>query len=360
MHTKEPKVTIGVLALFLLTNMCAKGNQKPEMKSSIWIYGTLLLVVSAMIKPNIALMYAVPFFLIGMFLFNGPSLIKRLAFIAFSSVSLLLSMIVWTRFASSMLAEYDPRSIWTPSSETFSWYFGSLSQYRDFLSLDWEILYRLLPNLGGIGLFFIAILGLAFIDNSLRKFSVFISTGIFISWTIFINLNVVHDYYQIPAVPFLVMLISIGLHGWVTMFRERRKVTSGYGSHVPWVAVLLSILLSYEFVASSKFETDLVRTQKDPTALAREVARYTSDKKGLIIGFGMTHDPTILYQSNRRGFLLYEQWYETEVEYLYDQDLESFCYLVSKDEELDDIAASVLAKFPDATQISRHVYSLCK
>ncbi len=352
--------TFGILALYLVINLWAKGNQKPELKSSIWIYATVLLVISAMIKPNIALMYTVPMFLILIFSFKGPSFTRRLVFIVLSSMSLLLSMAVWTRFASSKLAEYDPRSIWLPSADTFTWYFGSLSQYRDFLSLDWEILYRLLPNLGGSVLFFLAIIGLVQINNPLRKFSIFIFTGIFISWTIFINLNVVHDYYQIPAIPLLVMLISIGLHGWVTIFREKFKVSSGYISHVPWIAVMLSILLSYQFVDSARLDTELVRTQKGPTALSREVARYTSEKQGLIIGFGMTHNPTTLYQSNRRGFLLYEQWYETEVEYLFDQNLENFCYLVSQDEELDSIATSVLAKFPDATQISRHVYSLCK
>jgi hypothetical protein len=312
-----------------------------------------------MIKPNVALMYTVPVFLTGIFSFNRTSLRRRFVYVVISGLTLLLFIVIWTKFTSSKIAEQDPRSIWIPSSETFSWYFGTFTQYCDFLRLDLEILCRLLPNLGGVALFFIAILGLVFIENPLKKFSVFIATGIFISWSIFINLNVVHDYYQIPAVPLMVMLISIGLHGWVSMFRERIKVSSRYLSHVPWIAILLSILLSYQFVGSARSETNLVRTRKGPTSLALEVARNTSDKKGLIIGFGMTHNPTIFYQSNRRGFLLYEKWYQTEVEYLYNQDLESFCYLVSKEEELDSIAASVLAKFPDATQVSRHVYRLC-
>jgi hypothetical protein len=320
-------------------------------------YGFVVpILIAAAIKPNIAFMYLVPICWI-LFRYSSSKELSRFTPIFYLLFSSALVVVAWSKYASAGINSEDARSIWYFSSETATWYFGSLSQYINMPINLIHIFYRLFIQIGGYQFVIVAILGLVFARRDIRAIALSSVTGILLSVGLFVNLNRVHPYYLIPAVPLLLIAIGLGIAGWQTSLRKSGKFTVSAN----WItALIISCALLIPVLIPGDLRDAFHSTQKvkNTSKLSSEIRSLVKPNE-LIIGFNMTHDPTFLYQSSRKGFLVDSSQYPKEMKFLAKQDPQIFCYVVDQTGEFGPQAQQVIGRYPGAKRISEHIWDLC-
>jgi hypothetical protein len=346
---------LAISALYVVwkSGLDTENSQKLLTRSYLFL---VPLSLTAAVKPNIAFMYLLPISWV-IFQFKGRNLRKNILLIGFTWVLSGAVVGAWSKYSSSGIDFNDPRSIWYFHKDTFEWYFASQSQYLDLTSNLWLIFSRLSFQIGGTFFVALSLCGLVFAAKYERKLAVAGLVGATLSTGIFLNLNVVHSYYIIPAAPLVILGIGIGISGW---FRHSLK----FGIEQRIVAIATASIVVITILTPAIIPGDLNRyfqsTQKikNTSKIALEV-RSKVEPNELIIGFNMTHNPSILYQSGRKGFLVYSGDYPGELKFLADQDPKLFCAVVDKTGEFGPEAQQVIAGYPDAKRVSKHVWDLC-
>ena len=114
-------------------------------------------------------------------------------------------------FQSSLYPGSDPRHVWDLNSAIYSWDFGTRTQYAQLPMHLMEIYGRLSRTLSTpLVVFLIVVVTIALNPRTIRTILYMLSASlIFVS--IFINLNLVHDYYQIPVATIFSTLVGIGI-----------------------------------------------------------------------------------------------------------------------------------------------------
>ena len=118
----------------------------------------------------------------------------------------------WTQYVSKLYPLSDPRSVWSINTSTYRWYFGSKEQYSNLPQEVLKVLEATLKTSIGLNLFILILLFTLF--SGKLSLQVILITLMNIGYVgIFINLNLVHTYYQIPVylMTTVVMLFSIGI-----------------------------------------------------------------------------------------------------------------------------------------------------
>ena len=313
------------------------------------------ILIAAAIKPNIALMYLVPICWI-LFRYSSSKELSRFTPICYLLFASALVVIIWSKYASAGINSEDPRSIWYFSSETATWYFGSLSQYVDMPLNLIHIFYRLFFQIGSYPFVIVSILGLVFAVSETRAIAISSVTGILLSVGLFINLNRVHIYYPIPTVPLLLIAIGLGIAGWQTKLCKSDKLTVS----VNWItALIISCALLIPVLIPGDNRDRFQSTQK-----VKKISKLSSDIRSivksneLIIVFHTTHDPTFLYQSSRKGFIVSASD-PKEMKFLADQDPKIFCWAVDLTGDFGVEEQQVIRRYPGAKRISEHIWDLC-
>jgi hypothetical protein len=348
---------MGVSALYLVWKAFAVNNLSLMKMTIFRRYAFMIpILIATAIKPNIALMYLVPICWI-LFRYSSSQKLFRLAPISYVLFSSALVVVVWSHYASAGVDSGDPRSIWYFSSETATWFFGSLSQYINMPLNLIHIFYALFFQLGSYPFVVAAILGLTSAAREIRAIALSSLTGILLSVGLFVNLNRVHPYYLIPAVPLLLIAIGFGIAGWQNLLRKSGKSTVS----VSWMTALtVSCVLLIPVFMPGYLRDAFQSTQKvkNISKLSSEIRSIVKPNE-LIIGFNMTHDPTFLYQSDRKGFLVDSNQYPKEMKFLSKQNPKIFCYVVDQTGEFGVEAQQVIARYPGAKRISLHIWDLC-
>src|SRR5690606_21565947 len=100
------------------------------------------------------------------------------------------------------------------------WYFGSLYQ-RTLPELWLQISSRILHEVSGIFGLALSVTGLIiYPKNRGYYFGLFWLTGSLIYLNIFYNLNVIHNYYQIPFIAPFSILIALGIYGIYSKIKQ--------------------------------------------------------------------------------------------------------------------------------------------
>jgi hypothetical protein len=171
----------------------------------------IFLSLGSMIKPSHAILTFC--FSISIIFFTNVKKIKNQSKTIFSLILVItagtISGLIWTDTVNRQYEITDPRHIWSLNNSTKNWYFGTKEQYQNALPETWSLINQTLQSSLGTYLFVIAIIVSMFhLKSSIS--SLMILVGIILYISIFINLNLIHAYYQIPVYLGLTCLILIG------------------------------------------------------------------------------------------------------------------------------------------------------
>jgi hypothetical protein len=259
---------------------------------------------------------------------NGPSFValRRLLYPAAVIGIPLVVGLAWAHYAD-VVKEENPFGAQLTSKALTVWNFGSMIQKLDFETwrlVVWERSFR--SNAGGL-LGVLLLLLPWFGRREHRRFAwlSLAALGLFVlPVLIFTNLHIVHEYYQVACVPFLLAALAIVIGGWL-------KASSGTMGIVP--VVTLAITLSNIAFFNSSYGAVVARTldELDPRSVqAYNVGRYLRDHSrpstGLVI-FGQDYSSEIAFQAQRKTmtvppwFKEYDQLWKKPQSYLGDVEL---------------------------------------
>lgn len=290
---------------------------KQHYDKCFWIFIVLSFFFSTLIKPSIGFLYLAWLILFNLMIkknktkFNIVDINKILPPIVGCGIGLACYMI-WTRTFANSLDQNDPRHGWLLNDNNFSFYFGSKDQYLNFWTYFFEIGNRLLPaTLGYVGIVII-------LTSTLTKLNPLAISGLVsvsISVYIFINLNYVHDYYQIAIVPILFVAFFISLN---QIFVGKAAYQKYY-----YAVLSLTIILTFTFNTSKGYVKSLWNRPWVPPIMLEIVDSIPKGKEFICIGCGETPYYSYLmksetYMANSFSDLKYaiEQNFVPDYEYI--------------------------------------------
>lgn len=252
---------------------------------------SIFCLLALLIKPPYVFYWMLP---LGLVLYSEKA-IKWFMPYTFLFILSLILFYLWQRHAHLINSQSpDLHYILGYRRMTMSagWYFGTWTQRVDLYSY-WVLFKRGLFEVAGIGGISFLIVGLFQIRKQLNSNLIFIwLVAVIIFVLTFFNLNLVHNYYQIPLLAPAALLCSLGI----------RKITSIYSIKKAYlVSIFIGLNLLYSF-------TTYYTIPKDEIEIANKIEKYT-DKNDLVIVTNNTMDcrnPKILYRAHRKGWSVNE------------------------------------------------------
>ena len=215
-------------------------------------------------------------------------------FISFLPVLLptVLSYLVWRNWSSSHYPQGDPRRIWSVTRENYSWYFGSLDQYKSVIGNLYAILERFTGGRWGVLIFLVTII--VFLSSNLNLMTkIGIPLVYFLYLLKLLNLNVVHNYYQIPILFSYGSVMILGFQKICSVFPKHKKIRR------PAVLFLAVLLFVTQIVGGE-------REQYIEMAKDREVAGASclgAEKSRNLVTF-QAEDPSVFYNCGLASFMI--------------------------------------------------------
>jgi 4-amino-4-deoxy-L-arabinose transferase-like glycosyltransferase len=178
-------------------------------------------------------------------------------------------------------------------NDNFNWYFGKL-EHR-FIARSWTtLIHRFLYDVSGgfIGLTLVVI-GLisSFYYKTNPVFKLWF-LGSLVYFFIFFNLNVIHNYYQIPFLPVVSVFISIACVKIVEQFKIGKLL-------------IVSLLLIGVFYQSIIFaEKEYFKIDEEQHIIGDYISKNTSEQDLVLVSVNglSVHCPNILYRAKRNGW----------------------------------------------------------
>ena len=206
---------------------------------------------------------------------------------------------IWWIIKSKQINAMAPNWDFIPGYRKFDdnskWYFGYF-EHR-FILRSWQTLFDRLMNdlcagFMGAGVFIIglciSILSKKYIQLWLWFF------GVILYLLVFFNLNVIHNYYQIPFVPLISICMAIGI-GFLSDFFAFKNSK-----------ILIKLFLLLVLCASgvSYSENKFFKREIIYENIANAIKDNTNDKDLLIVSCGglSVHCPIILHRAKRNGW----------------------------------------------------------
>lgn len=174
------------------------------------------------------------------------------------------------------------------------WYFGTWDQ-RQYTILWNRVLDRLFFEILGYTGTVLMTLGLIIGKWTRQKWFAFLwLLGALIYWFIFFNLNIVHNYYQIPFIAPFAIFMAAGLI-WLGGIVQKKWIQIG-------VVILVLFTLFFEnlyYVSTNYFET-----KEDFYSIANAIHQTTEKEDIVVISHGglTPQCPILLHYSDRHGF----------------------------------------------------------
>lgn len=200
-----------------------------------------------------------------------------------------LSTYIYGLFQSSLYPPSDPRNVWDLTTTPKSWYFGSLTQYEHLLTHDSEIYGRLARTIMSPTVIVLILIYGLLVHRKYRKTLVTMILASIFYVSIFLNVNLVHDYYQIPVATVLSLSIGFILVKFVTKFNRK------------WLIVFMLSVFTFAVTLPDQTARTYVRelfarTHQTPGCPSPAVVQSP------VIQIG-NDDPEYLYACNLMGFI---------------------------------------------------------
>lgn len=262
----------------------ARKKEKFAGKTRDYLLALFFTVVALLLKPH-ALFFLLP---IGYLVFQafGWNALKKwqLYFFAIVSVAPLLAWRVW-------MLQY-PEGI--PANE---WLFnGNGIRFRPsfFRWIFYERLTKLISGYVGVLLLAAGLLQLRKTKDWLFFACFFLSSLVYVS--VIATGNVQHDYYQIPTIPSIAILMALGSY-----FLWNWKLKS-----LPVGKVVLVMIICSSFYFGWNIVKDYFNINNRSLIAAGEAVQKLTPKDALVI-VNYNGDSSAIYQTDRKGWASYEK-----------------------------------------------------
>lgn len=236
----------------------------------------------------------------------------RFKWFLFRSPLFLLSGILlyaWVRYShnvNTQIPDWDFIPNFNKFTDMSYWYFGNMHQR--LLGSNWmligERIYSEVLSVTGTILF---LTGLIFTRKSAHyKWSLLLLVGTIIYVCIFFNLNVMHNYYQIPFTLCCAVFMAMGVQ-WI-LDNLSENTTSRFA--------LLSVLLGLVFFESMQYsESNYYKTHKETRKVAQAIREFTDRDDAVIVCYGglTPQCPLILQEAGRYGWSIPVQDFTPEL-----------------------------------------------
>lgn len=208
----------------------------------------------------------------------------------------LLPFLLWTNFTTDLYQKNDSRFIWTTSSANYAWYFGSSEQYKQFasyVSLVFERYFTTVINLSF--LIVLTIFVLYFIKKPLTLLAI-IMLGFFYVFVL-INLNVIHDYYQIPLLLISGLILSLA----AVLLRNKLEKEPARFFSIIFTVLLLTSFSNFSSEAGKALYKDLYLKPKANISSCPSTIAISEPILTLQV-----ENPALLYHCNLKSFMVVE------------------------------------------------------
>lgn len=265
-----------------------------RMKSRILVLLTVVIMtVVALVKSPYILIILLP----ALFLLIHE---KKFRWILSNFYFFLLPVIAlyfWVSYSKHINAS-APDWSFIPNYNNFTnmwyWYFGTWDQRMNLY--NWETVgFRILREVTGYTGLVLCLIGLMYSDTKDGKNWVFWLLGSTIIYVlVFFNLNVIHNYYQLPFVVSLGILMAMGIQ---YIMNRLKSIASPFYS-----ATLLCAIFTIESVTYA--ETNYYTVNKEVNEVAEIIRENTKKDDSIIVSYGglTPQCPIVLQPANRFGW----------------------------------------------------------
>ena len=255
------------------------------------------------------------------------------------------SLFMWIQYSKSVNAKI-PDWQFIPNFNKFTdmsyWYFGTMQQR--YVLENWSLLGERIYTeiLGAIGAI-IGLVGVLFYRKSdAYKWSWFLLLGTVIYVCIFFNLNIKHNYYQLPFTFPLAVFMAMGTH-WISNRLANNKRS---GNVLTLIISGLIIFQSFQFA-----ETNYYSVHRESKKVAAEIKQFSSRDDGIIVCYGglTPQCPLILQEAQRYGWSIPIKDFTPEI-----------AYQLYKDAGATKLAIYQYGYFPEGAMRSFYEYMTVK
>ncbi len=278
-------------------------DQRPQLRSVfmflLWMtLGMLQKITTALpVMIVLSLLIAIMHFKnFGLHLFSWQKIIHVL--VAFAVPVIIAGL--WSYYAD-IVRQHNTLGLEMTSKKLIAWNFGTIHQRLDLeviRAIIWDSVF--VRNLGGMAGLLILSTAL-FLGQRRTKTFLLISLILFLlPIEMFINLNIVHDYYQTSSTLFIIGGLSIAI---VDLLQKIKMQKSNTILIMTLVFVILN-LYSYKetyWVLIDNLSNSLNKSANQTLLISNILASYTPPDSAVVI-FGMDWDSEIAYYSGRKSF----------------------------------------------------------
>jgi len=230
-------------------------------------------------------------------------------------------MILWQQHANFVNEKHFNTDVY-PFRELYSavvvklrpfntWYFGDIAQRLDidnYLIIMQRIFKEILSI---IGIFFLVAGFIALIKKKIAAFFLIWLFSVLLSTLLFFNLNIIHNYYQLPLTAILAIFCGAGVTFLINLF-QNRKVAFAVATFFMSFYLFMSYSIAAkffekkyylievgEFIDSSVDKTAMIATAQPGDALWSPELMYYSDRRGFDVPHYRLDEDMIRYLSGK-------------------------------------------------------------
>ena len=217
---------------------------------------------------------------------------KSLNFLIFYSIAgaTVFFALLWSHWENNLYPLGDPRHLWATSSDNFKWYFGSNIEYRNLVKNVFQIIKSLLSTTNLVFYFFI---GVVLLMRKRTRFYLMVLLALGIGYTaVFINLNLVHTYYQIPQIYVALAAFMFALDSKEKIFKKKNISTKSF--MLVWSLGIILTLVNQQSIGYLK---NTFTRNGDINYCPK--ANYVT---GPVLGINVPTGPAMFYECKLKGF----------------------------------------------------------
>ena len=253
-------------------------------------FSFVFLMISGLIKLPLALFISAIAIVAWLHESNSKRFFERKFLVLYLLVLTQVSVsLLWSKWVNQLYPAGDPRHLWTTTRDNFGWYFGSKQQYLEIFQ---NVIIVLKSYVESSNVFLLPFLVMTlFIKTKKRFYALILIALCLIYLGIFINLNLVHAYYQFPIIFVSLLLLVFYL-----------KATYSHKLRL----ILNSLFLGFWFIGLALSLNDDVGSQYLKFSATKVTSEYLCPPEqevyGPVLSINVPTGPAIYYKCDLKGF----------------------------------------------------------
>lgn len=264
-------------------------------------------VLAALVKVPYVFYFALPLAVYAAQRFDA----RRFAWLALAGVPAVLAVLAWRHHALAVNATVPDWSFIPRFQEDFAkhvggasrWFFGEPGMRGDVEA--WGVLaHRYRASIAGPVGTLLSVLGIAVLPLAARRwgwrpvtFVLAWAAGVLLYVVVFMGLNVIHDYYQLPMLAAIAVLSAITLE---VLRAESARVIRGWAWAI--LAATLVVTGAHAMRAAERRYYVVDAPRIEAAAIVREQTPADALVIAAVSGSDRADDPRVLYRAHRYGW----------------------------------------------------------